>query len=312
MGGGNACLKDDKLIRYAVQLIKWYQYITKKDIDLDNPQTFNEKIQWLKLYDSSPVKTALADKYLVRNWIEKKIGGNCLIPLLGVYDKFEDIDFDTLPRQFVIKCNHGSGYNIIVQDKSKINPDKIKAQITTWLHENFAFHAGCELHYRDITPKIVIEKYLDEISNSIYDYRFLCMDGRVEQIWVDINSGTPEHKRNVYDPKWNKLNITVKWPRLETEIAKPDNLDTMINYAQKLSQGFCFVRVDFYNVNNHIYFGEMTFTSMSGVGQFSSPDEDLRLGQKLQLPGLAWHIDKKKYFILPKNFHNKLPLSEKL
>lgn len=277
---------------------------------MDNPQTFNEKIQWLKLYDSTPVKTALADKYLVRSWIEKKIGRNCLIPVLGVYDNPEDIDFNTLPRQFVIKCNHGSGYNIIVQDKSKIDPDKIKAQITTWLHENFAFHAGCELHYHDITPRIVIEKYLDEISNSIYDYRFLCMDGRVEQIWVDINSGTSEHKRNVYDPKWNKLNITVKWPSLKTEIAKPDNLDTMINYAQKLSQGFCFVRVDFYNVNNHIYFGEMTFTSMSGVGQFSPSDEDLRLGQKLQLPGLAWHVDKKKYFILPKNFHNELRLQK--
>lgn len=305
-GGGNTCIKDEQLSRYAAQLIQWYQNITQKSIDLDNPQTFNEKIQWLKLYASSPVKTALADKHLVRSWVEKKIGKECLIPLLGVYDDFEEIDFNMLPDCFVIKCNHGSGYNIIVKDKKKINLPQIQSQIKTWMNTNFAFHAGCELHYRDIKPKIIIEQYLDKINNSIYDYRFLCMDGLVEQIWLDINSGTPEHKRKIYDKNWNELNITVKWPRLETEVAKPDNLDTMIKYAEKLSQGFCFVRVDFYNINNRIYFGELTFTSMSGVGKFSPSSEDLRLGQKLRLPGLAWHIDRKEYFILPKNFHHNL------
>ena len=285
---------------YKDLLSQWYMQTMHEPLDLDNPRTFNEKLQWLKIYNALPIKTRLADKYLVRDWVKEKIGEQYLIPLLGVYDKFEDIDFAKLPNQFVIKCNHGSGWNIIVTDKSKLDLNDAKTKLDKWLNTNFAFLCGYELHYRDIKPKIIIEKYMEELGTALYDYRFFCCDGKVQQIWVDVFSGTPQHKRKIYDTKWKELNFTVKWPRLESNIEKPKNLDKMISLAETMAEGFALVRVDFYDVNNHIYFGEMTFTSMSGTGKFSSSQAELELGSKIKLPKLAYDIDSGKYYKLPK------------
>lgn len=288
------------ILFYKSELENWWYRIKKYALNLNNPRTFNEKIQWLKLYDSTPIKTRLADKYLVRDWVKEKIGEEYLIPLLGVYDKFEDIDFDKLPNQFVMKCNHGSGWNIIVKDKSKLDLKEAKEKLNEWMSANYAFKCGYELHYRDITPKIVIEKFLNEISESLYDYRFFCCNGKVEQIWLDVHSGTPEHKRKIYDRNWNELNIIVKWPRLKTNIKKPENLEKMIALSEKMSKEFAFVRVDFYDINDKIYFGEMTFTSMSGTGKFEPAIEDLKLGNMIKLPKLAYNIDTGEYYKLPK------------
>ena len=281
-------------------LQEWYQRVTGKYLNLDNPRTFNEKIQWLKLYDSTPIKTRLADKYLVRDWIKEKIGEQYLIPLLGVYDKFEEIDFDKLPNQFVMKCNHGSGWNIIVKDKSKLDLKEAKEKIDRWMAYDYSTRWGYELHYRNIKPKIIIEQYMSEISNSLYDYRFFCSYGDVKQIWLDVYSGTPYHQRKIYDKNWKELNIRVKWPRLDEYIEKPEKLDTMIKFSEILSKEFSLVRVDFYLVNNKIYFGEMTFTSMSGIGQFDPEIEDLNLGKMIKLPKLAYNIDTGEYYKLPK------------
>lgn len=289
-----------KMPLYKTELINWYTKHTHQPLNLDYPQTFNEKIQWLKLYDSTPIKTRLADKYLVREWVKEKIGEEYLIPLLGVYDKFEDIDFEALPDQFVIKCNHGSGWNIIVKDKSKLDLKTTKEKLDRWMHTNFAFQAGYELHYKNIIPKIVIEQYIEEIKNALYDYRFFCSYGDVKQIWLDVYSGTPNHKRKIYDKNWNELKFTVKWPRLEMDIKKPEELDKMIRFSEILSKEFSLVRVDFYLINNHIYFGEMTFTSMSGIGQFDPEKEDLNLGNMITLPKLAYNIDTGEYYKLPK------------
>ena len=278
----------------------FYRKVTGKYLDLNNPQTFGEKIQWLKLYDSTPIKTRLSDKYLVREWIKEKIGEKYLIPLLGVYDRFVDIDFNQLPNQFVIKCNHGSGYNIIVKDKSQLDIAAAKSKVDAWMRENFAFKCGFELHYRDIEPKILIEQYLEEINEALYDYRFFCSYGDVKQIWLDVASGTPQHKRKIYDKQWNELNFTVTWPRLEHSVPKPKHLETMIRLAESLSQEFSLVRVDFYYVDNKIYFGEMTFTSQSGTGKFNPASEDLRLGQQIKLPELAYDIDTGEYYKLEK------------
>jgi hypothetical protein len=242
----------------------------------------------------------LADKYLVREWVKERIGEEYLIPLLGVYDKFDDIDFDKLPNQFVIKCNHGSGWNIIVKNKAELNLSEAKAKVDKWMSTNFAFCAGCELHYRDIQPKIVIEKYIEEISSALYDYRFFCSYGKVIQIWLDVYSGTPQHQRKIYDRNWNELDITVKWPKLEQIIERPQNLDDMLQLAKSMSKEFSLVRVDFYDINNKIYFGEMTFTSMSGTGKFSPSSEDLKLGKMIKLPRLAYNIDTGEYYKLPK------------
>ena len=300
-------------IPYKTELENWYRRVSgNSHFSIDNPQTFNEKIQWLKLYDSTPIKTRLADKYLVRDWVKEKIGEEYLIPLLGVYDDFEEIDFDKLPNQFVIKCNHGSGYNIVVKNKSELDLNETKIKINNWMNENFAFKVGCELHYRDIQPKIVIEEFLDEISESLYDYRFFCFNGKVELIWLDVGSGTPEHKRKIYDKNWNELNIIVKWPKLETNIPKPQNLEKMIKLSEIMSKDFALVRVDFYNVNEKIYFGEMTFTSMSGTGKWSDERYDLKFGQMIALPNLAYNIDTGEYYEWLPQMNNKSNTSSPL
>lgn len=267
----------------AEALKDWYYETTGEVLNLENPKTFNEKIQWLKLYDSTPLKTKLADKYQVREWVKEKIGEEYLIPLLGVWDKAEDIDFDKLPEQFVLKCNHGSGYNIIVKDKSKIDKKKTIKKLKDWLMEDFSFKTGFELHYSNIPRKIIAEEYMSEIRDSLYDYRFFCFGGKCKSIWVDIKSGTPNHERLIFDENWNKINVKVKWPEIKTKISKNKNFDKMKNIAEFLSKGFSLVRVDFYLVKNKIYFGEMTFTSMSGTGKFEPKSYDYELGSYIKL-----------------------------
>ena len=189
---------------YKKILKRWWFKRNKKPLNLDKPLTFNEKIQWLKLYDSTPHKTLLADKYKVRDYITKKIGKEYLIPLYNVYNKFEEINFEKLPKQFVIKCNHGSGYNIIIKDKSNLNLTIIKKNLDKWMNSNYAFYYGLELHYRDIEPKIIIEKYMDDGTGDLRDYKITCFNGKPEFIWIDSNRHT-EHKRNLYDLNWNQL-----------------------------------------------------------------------------------------------------------
>ena len=278
-----------KLYRYcpdekrAEAMKDWYFDKTGEILDLKNPKTFNQKMQWLKLYDSTPIKTRLADKYLVREWVKEKIGEEYLIPLLGVWDKAEDINFDKLPKQFVLKCNHGSGYNIIVKDKSKINVNKIRKQLNEWLNEDFAFKYGFELHYSDIPRKIIAEEYISEIENSLYDYRFFCFSGKCKNIWLDVKSGTPYHERLIFDENWNELNVKVKWPKIKDLVQKPEKFDEMKKLAETLSKGFSLVRVDFYLVKNKICFGEMTFTSMSGLGKFEPKSFDEELGNYIKI-----------------------------
>lgn len=275
----------------------WYRSKTGCLLNLDNPTTYNEKIQWLKLYDSTPEKTRLADKYLVRDWIAEKIGEEYLVPIIGVYKKFEDIDFDKLPNQFVIKCNHGSGYNIIVKDKSQINIDDVKNKINKWMRENFAYRYGYELHYRDIEPKIIIEKYIEnQGTNDLYDYKFWCFDGKVYYIQFLSERNLDGLKMAFYDKKWNKQNFVYDYPLDVKNIEKPDNLNDMIKLAEKLSKGFSHVRVDFYRMNNgKLYFGEMTFSSASGVSKWNDESINKKFGDLIKLPSKIYDLDKKQF-----------------
>ena len=291
-----------KDVKYKTDLQNWYRRATGQYLNLDNPRTFNEKIQWLKLYDSTPLKTRLADKYLVRDWVKEKIGEQYLIPLLGVYDKFEDIDFDKLPNQFVIKCNHGCAYNIIVKDKSKLDLAEAKAKLDKWLHENFAFKAGYELHYRDIKPKIIIEKFIENKgTDDLYDYKFWCFNGKLAYIQFLSERNLSGLKMAFYDRKWNKQTFVYSHPLDKKTIKKPDNLDEMIQLAEALSKGFPCVRVDFYRLNDGtIYFGEMTFTSASGNCKWNDEHINRALGNMIKLPKLAYNIDTGEYYKLPK------------
>lgn len=268
---------------YPDELAHWYYIHTGKKLDLHNPQTFNEKLQWLKLYDSTPLKTRLADKYLVRDWLSEQVGNEYLVPLLGVWNSFDEINFDLLPQRFALKVNQGSGWNLIVSDKSKIDLNVAKANFDRWMNTNFAFVCGLELHYKDIIPKIICEEYIENV-NGLVDYRFYCFNGRPLQVWVDTFSGTPNHMREIYDMEWKKLPIRCTWPNANGLLDnEPANFGLMKEFAKKLSAQFKFVRVDFYEVNGHLYMGEMTFIPMSGIGVFEPAEWDIKLGEELDI-----------------------------
>ena len=271
--------------QYEEELKLWFKERTGKELDLENPKTFNEKIQWMKLYDSTPLKTRLADKYLVREWVKEKIGEEYLIPLLGVYDSFDEIDFEELPNQFALKTNHGSGWNIIIHDVSNLDKKEAKKKFDGWLKRNYAFNYGMELHYMNILPKIICEKYMADLADGdIYDYRFFCFNGVPEFVWVDIGSGTNHHKRNIYDVNWVLQNYRVNYPNLEPAPEKPSNFDEMLECVKKLCVDFAFVRVDFYSSNGKVYFGEMTFTPQSGTGKWEDEEQNELYGELIKLP----------------------------
>ncbi|MDE6664038.1 MAG: glycosyltransferase [Lachnospiraceae bacterium] len=277
--------------RYENEIAKIYYFKTGKKLNLANPSTFNEKIQWMKLNDSTPLKTTLADKYLARNWVKDKIGDQYLIPLLGVWDKFDDINIDELPEAFVLKANHGCGWNVIVKEKEKADWNKIKENFDYWMSLNFAFSSmGFQMHYRDIPPKIIAEKYIESEDGNLYDYKIHCFNGKPEYIHLigDRKYNTHQAKEAFYNTKWELQSFTSGvYSRYETGIERPENLDEMLRIAEVLSQGLIYVRVDLYELDNgEIKFGEMTFTPGSGFYQWMPPGTDIMWGEKIKLSGV--------------------------
>lgn len=256
-----------------------------KDLDWNNLQTYTEKMQWAKIFDRNPIKSKLADKYLVREWVTTKIGSEYLVPLIGVWDKYSDIDFSKLPEKFVIKTNHGSSDVVIVKNKSTMKlyeKIRMKRIISTSMSTNYADYAF-ELHYAEIEPKIIVEKYIESDNEDLRDYKFLCFDGIPYYCWVDVGRNT-NHKRNVYDMDWNLQEWNqFHYGNAEESIDKPDNFEKMIEIAQKLSEGFPHVRVDLYNNNGKIFFGEMTFTNGSGFEEITPKEMDVHLGKLWKL-----------------------------
>lgn len=269
--------------QYRDMLDIHYRQVTGRNVNWDAPETFTEKIQWLKIYDSTPLKTRLADKYLVRKWIAEMIGEEYLIPLLGVWNNFDEIDFDELPDQFVLKCNHGSGMNIIVHDRKNFSIQNAREKINAWMSMDFGAFM-CELHYNDIKKKIIAEEFItDGKSVDINDYKFWCFDGRVEYVQVDRNRST-NHVQRFYTPSWEPLSFIIASHTLDNKIMeKPSSLEEMLHIAEKLSVGFSIVRVDLYCVEDKIYFGEMTFTPLSGYVRWNPEDTDYRIGFLIKL-----------------------------
>ena len=267
--------------QYEERLKSSYKRI--KNINFNNPETFTEKIQWLKLYDSTPVKTRLADKYLVRQWVAEKIGDKYLIPLLGVWDKFDDIDFDALPNQFVLKCNHGSGMNIICRDKESFDRENAREKINAWMSLDYGA-LTYELHYNAIKKKIIAEKFLtNEKSSDANDYKLWCFDGHVEYVQVDRNRST-NHVQRFYSVDWEPLSFKIASHTMDAEILeRPSTLEEMLNIARTLSAGFNIVRVDLYCVKDKIYFGEMTFTPLNGSVTWDPPYIDYHIGSLIKI-----------------------------
>ncbi len=260
-------------------LRKWFESATGESLDFENPQTFNQKIQWLKLYDSTEEKGKLADKYEVREWVKEKIGDEYLIPCFGVWNSFEEIDFTKLPDSFVLKTNHGSSTNVIVKDKNNLNKTELRLRFKRWMSTNYALKMGFELHYGLMEPKILCEKYM---GDDLTDYKLFCFGGKPDFFWVDVGRYS-EHKRNTYDLEWNELPFVIdNFERCVVE--KPKTLKQMIEIATILSEGYSFVRVDFYEIDGKLYFGEMTFTSSSGRDSFNPPKYNLVCGKKIVLP----------------------------
>lgn len=271
--------------RYKENIEKAYYKVFQKKLDLKNPKTFAEKMQWLRVYDNTPLKKQLADKYLVRNWVREKIGEEYLIPLLGAYDKFNKIDFDKLPDSFVIQCNHGCGYNIIVRDKKDFDIKSAQKKVNFWMKEDYAYRFG-EIHYKDIKRKIIITQYLEELSGDISDYKYFCFNGKPRCIMYCSDRKSGVVKNSFFDLNWNNLKFHYFGELLQDSVEKPENLELMNKLAEKLAGDFPHVRVDFYNINGKIYFGEMTFTAYGGYFRFRPEEWNLKLGEMLELKTL--------------------------
>lgn len=269
---------------YPKEIQRKYEDALGKKLNLDNPKSFNEKIQWLKLYSNSKEKTKLADKYLVRKYVEEKIGKEYLIPLIGVYDGVDQIDFDSLPNSFVMKTNHGCSWNIIVKNKNMIDLESVRNNLDYWLNINFAT-LGLELQYSEIKPKIIIEQYLENNNNNLSDYKVFCFGGKPYSIQY-IQDKYNDKTITLFDLDWNVLPYTTnsRVPKLNKKVKKPKNLKLMLSLAEKLSKGFEMVRVDFYTLNNgDIKFGEMTFTPGNGMYFWSPKKTDLEYGRLIKL-----------------------------
>jgi hypothetical protein len=269
--------------RTYLKLIYWLRM--GKALNLKNPQTFNEKLQWLKLYDRRPEYTTMVDKYQAKKYVADRIGEEYIIPTFGVWDKFEDIDFGSLPNEFVLKSTHDSGGVVIVRDKSKMDIEAARKKINTSLNKNY-FWGGREWPYKNIKPRIICEKYMvSECGSELIDYKFYCFQGEPKLIQVISDRNNGNYYLNHFDLEWNKLNIQRKNHLENHHIIhdKPKKLDEMINISRKLSKDIPFVRIDLYNTESEVFFGEITFFPVSGFIDFADYQTDLLLGSWVQL-----------------------------
>lgn len=263
-----------------------YRWKFGRELHLDNPLYFSEKIQWLKLYDDNDGHAAFADKFAVRNIVSEGIGAQYLNELYFAVSHPDEIDFASLPNSFVLKATHGSGFNLICPDKDALSPVYAKARLNRWLSLNYA-RKSRERQYEHIEPRIICEKFLDDGTGSLRDYKILCFAGEPKLIWVDIDRYNG-HKRSFFTPMWEPLPVTFnKYPCYEGIITKPKNLDEMLRLSKEMSRGFPFCRVDFYSVGGQTIFGEVTFHPASGFAEFAPLDFSLEVGSWIPIDRLA-------------------------
>ena len=274
-------LKDEDYINMC------YETTFDKKLNLEDPQTFNEKLQWLKLYDRNPEYTKMVDKYEVKKYVAEKIGEEYIIPTIGIYDSFEEINFKELPDQFVIKCTHDSGGIVICKDKSNFNIEETRKKINKCMKNNY-YRNWREWPYKNVKPRIIIESFMDDgVNSQLVDYKLQCFWGKVDNILVcvdrDKETGVKYH---YFDTNWKYLKYC-PYPGINEKninISKPKQLDKMIKIAERLSAGIPEVRIDLYIIHGKIYFGEYTFFTNGGFDTTITSDADIILGEKLKLP----------------------------
>jgi len=254
-----------------------------KTLDLKSPKTYNEKLQWLKLYDRKPEYSRMVDKAEAKNFVANIIGQQHIIPTLGIWEKFDDIDFDHLPDKFVLKTTHGCGGVIICKDKAKLDIQKARKEIKfSFKHNYFAY--GREWPYKNVRPRIIAEQFMvDESGLELKDYKFFCFDGEPKALFIATDR--PHDTRfDFFDMEFNHLPFTNGHENATKKIDKPLNFELMIEIARKLSKGIPHVRVDLYNVNGRIYFGELTFFHWGGMVPFVPEEWDYTFGSWIKLP----------------------------
>lgn len=257
-------------------ILKRWRELFDEELNIENPKTYNEKLQWEKIFANNKLAKKCADKILVREYVKEKIGKDYLDELIGTYENTKNIDFSKLPNQFVLKATHDSGSVLIVKDKKKIDFEKLK-EIERNLKINYG-HFSKEWVYDDIKPQIIIEKFLEsEDGKSLKDYKIFCFNGEPKIIQVDLDR-FEGHKRNFYDILWNRLDVEIEYPSVDYDVKKPDLLDKMLEVTKKLANPFNQVRVDWYIYENRLIFGEMTFFHGSDFEKFNSREWEELMG----------------------------------
>lgn len=270
----------------ATYLKMLYKERMGKKINLKNPQTFNEKLNWLKLYDRKDIYTTMVDKFEAKQYVAKLIGDSYIIPTIGKWDKFDDIDFENLPDKFVLKCTHDSGGLAICRDKKTFDREAARNKINRSLKHNF-YYATREWPYKNVKPRIIAEEYLENIKDrGLIDYKFFCFNGIPKFIY--ISEGLENHATasiSFLDMDFERTNFKRKdYKEYEKLPDKPKNFEKMKELAMILSKNVAFLRVDFYEVNDKIFFSELTFYPCSGFIPFEPEKYDLIIGNMLELP----------------------------
>jgi len=274
-------------------LKKKFRVIMGRELDLQNPKTYNEKLQWLKLHDRKPIYTSMVDKYEAKGYVAKAVGEQYIIPTLGVWNRFDDIDFDSLPPQFVLKCTHDSGGLIVCKDKAGLDRAAAKRKIDRCLKRDY-YLSGREWAYKNIKPRIIAEKYMeDDSTHDLRDYKFFTFGGvaKVLLIATDRGKAGEETKSDFFDMDFNHLPFTNGHPNAPVTPPKPQKFDEMKALAEKLSAGIPHLRVDFYQVNGQVYFGELTFAHWSGMKPFCPEQWDEKFGSWIDLSGVQGECD---------------------
>lgn len=258
---------------------KLHKQKTGVDCNLENPQTFTDKLEWLKIYDSTFLKTYCADKITMRDYVKSKITEDITVPILGVYNKFDDIDFSQLPKDFIIKTNHASHTNIIVKN-SQFNKNDLKKKFDFWMTCDYSLYAY-EMYYKNIPRKIYIEPLLS--NECLKDYKFFCFNGEPKIMYIGDDGNYQNPTSDFFDMNFNHLDIIMRDPNSTITPSKPLNFEKMKQYAKILAQDFKFVRVDFYEINGKLYISELTFIPSAAYIHFKNPQHNLLLGEWLKL-----------------------------
>lgn len=279
-------IKNLKELSDEEAIVKLYQDYSGRKPNLENPKTFSEKLQWLKLHYHNKLTTICADKFEVRSFLENKNYGHLLNDVIAVYDNIKQFKIEELPEKFIIKATHGSGWNLLCKDKKKINWFLWKKIMNIWLTNNI-FWPGREWPYKNMKPRLIVEAFLTDKSGQLMDFKFFCFNGKAHFIQANKGRDTVNHAQNFYDLNWKiqPFGKDLK-PRPDIVIDPPSQLKKMISIAEDLATDFPFVRVDFYEVGDKIIFGEMTFYPKSGLPDLTPIEYDLILGDLLQLPNI--------------------------